>query len=47
MSREELLESKEVNELLESILEKIHNEIDELITDCFVTGLLEGFNKAI
>ena len=45
MSREELLESKEVNEVLNSILEKVHREIDELITDCFVTGLLEGFDS--
>lgn len=45
MTREELLECKEVNEVLEGILEKIHNTIDELVTDCFVTGLLEGFER--
>lgn len=42
MSREELLESKEVNEMLQGILDKVHEEIDELITESFVAGLLKA-----
>ena len=45
MSKEELLENIEINEALENILVNVHREIDEMVTDCFVTALLVGFGK--